>query len=242
MAAAALEEARGLLARKQDDQAVSDLRRLINTYSKTPAALDAHLLIAQVYERQNRLEEAMAIYREAREANPSDDRVAEVLLREARVMMRSRRSDRNQAARRLLAESSDRFPAASATAQALAIKAQIEERDRLRDQDPILGSVPAALLTYRLIAERYPNASEMALLKLKDYYEDLRRYDLAAQTLVELFTRYPTKHDDALFEAGEIYERRLKDREKAIEIYARVPASSDRYRRAQDRLKELGKQ
>ena len=41
---------------------------------------------------------------------------------------------------------------------------------------------------------------------------------------------------DVWFRLGEIYERRLKDPEKAHEAYAKVPQGSPRYSDAQRRL------
>jgi TolA-binding protein len=243
LAGAALEKARATLAEKRDEEAVTELRALISQYPTTSAALEADLLIAQVYERQNRLGEVLAVYREARQRHPADERIGDVMLREARVTMRTRAPDRNQQARRLLAESAERFPAAPSAAPALALRAQIEERERIREPDAVLGiTVPAALVTWRLVAERYPSASATALSKLSEYYKDLRRYDLAAQALVDLATRFPASHTGALFEAGDLYEKRVKDRAKAMEIYALIPPSSDRYRRAQDRIRDLARQ
>ena len=98
--------------------------------------------------------------------------------------------------------------------------------------------VPAAITTYVKLAEVYPNteSAEAALWKLADLYEDLRRYDLEAQSLETLGARFPTTKHDVWWRAGELYERRLKDKDKAMALYAKVPQSSQKYRDAQRKL------
>ena len=59
---------------------------------------------------------------------------------------------------------------------------------------------------------------------------------LAATAYTDLATRYPTNPHDAWWELGEIYERRLRDDERARAAYAQVPAGSKRYQDAQRKL------
>jgi hypothetical protein len=56
--------------------------------------------------------------------------------------------------------------------------------------------------------------------------------------LMTLATKFPANKRDAAWRAGELYERRLKDSEKARAAYALVPAQSSRYRDAQKKLSE----
>jgi hypothetical protein len=121
-------------------------------------------------------------------------------------------------------------------------KAALEEREKIRENDPVLGAnTPAAIATNKLIIERYPSAAEAALWKLSELYEDFRRYDLAVQAVTDLAARYPTTKYDAWFRAGELYERRIKDRTKSRDAYAQVPQSSPRYAVAQKKVAELAK-
>jgi TolA-binding protein len=122
--------------------------------------------------------------------------------------------------------------------EAMFAKAEVQGRLKLRDVDPTLSvPVPRELLTYRELAERYPRAAaaEHALFRVAGMYEDLRRYDLAAQAYEKLGAGFPESHYDGWFRAGEVYERRLKDGEKARAAYLQVPASSPRYKDAQKR-------
>jgi hypothetical protein len=68
-------------------------------------------------------------------------------------------------------------------------------------------------------------------------YDDLRKYDLAAQSLFDLAQRFPANSRDAAWRAGEIFEKRVKDPQRARESYALVPQGSSRYRDAQKKLK-----
>jgi hypothetical protein len=93
------------------------------------------------------------------------------------------------------------------------------------------------LISYRLLADKYPGSedAEASLAKLADMYEDIKRYEFAAQALAQLAARFPNNTRDAAWRAGEIYEKRLKDTGKARAAYALVPPRSDHYQDAQKR-------
>ena len=67
----------------------------------------------------------------------------------------------------------------------------------------------------------------------------MKRYDLQAQALTSLGSHFPANRHDAWWEAGEVYEKRLRDIAKAKEAYAKVPQTSRRYRDAQKKVSEL---
>jgi len=75
-----------------------------------------------------------------------------------------------------------------------------------------------------------------AFNRLGELYSDLDQYERAAQAWTALGTNFPNNPYDAWFRAGEIYERRLKDMEKARAAYAKVAAGTGRYRDAQKKL------
>ena len=109
----------------------------------------------------------------------------------------------------------------------------------MRVNDPQLNaSVPLSLVTYRTLVERYPAApaAEAALDALARQYEDLRQYERAAVSLQDLATRFPANRVDAAWRAGELFEDRVKDAERAKASYALVPSQSSRYRDAQRKL------
>jgi outer membrane protein assembly factor BamD (BamD/ComL family) len=156
----------------------------------------------------------------------------------AELVLRSKRGDREQAARDLFAEIPTSAPDSPFAPRALARKAALEERAKVRVVDPQLNtSVPAALVSYRTLVEKYPraDAAEPSLAKLADLYEDLKRYDLAARSWDDLAERFPNTKTDAAWRAAELYDKKVKDAGAAKSAYARVPAASSHYKDAQKR-------
>jgi hypothetical protein len=118
-------------------------------------------------------------------------------------------------------------------------KAALEEHAKTRIIDAQLAtSVPTALVTQRLIVEQYPDAegADASFDRLARFYDDLKRYELEAQTLENLATHFPNNRVDAAWRAGEIYEKRLKQADPARAAYANVPQSSSHYRDAQKKI------
>jgi hypothetical protein len=155
--------------------------------------------------------------------------------------LRSRRDDREAAALRLFTEIDTAYTGSPFAARALVEKAKLEERARTRVVDAQLGtSVPTALLSYRRLVEQYPGdeEAESALDKMATMYEDLKRYELAADTLHTLAVRYPTNARNAAWRAGEMFEKRLKDATRAQASYALVPPGTPRYNDAQKKLRK----
>jgi hypothetical protein len=168
-----------------------------------------------------------------------DRAAAEGTYQLADLMLRSRRSDRETQAMTLFGEVFAQHPTSPYAPQALARKAALEERERTRVVDAQVGtSVPVALVTYRTLVEYYPSApaAEAALDRLAEFYDDLKRYELAAQALDALVQHFPNSTRDAAWRAGELYERRLKDPAKAGRLRRAIPADH----RIGDAQKKLG--
>jgi TolA-binding protein len=221
------------------DQALADAESLVTRYASSASAPDAFLLMGQIRERQNRPDDAMAAYVELRGRHPSSPAAAEAAYRNADLLLRSRRDDRDKVALDLFSSIGSTHPSSPFAPHALAKQAALEQKLRLRVADEQLGTtVPAQLVSYRSIVQRYPTASvaEAAHESLAKLYEEQRRYDLAAATLLDLATRFPANRIDAAWRAGEMYEARVKDQGRARESYALVPPQSSRYRDAQRKL------
>ena len=234
-AAEPLRIARAKVDAKLYDQAMSDLKAIVERQPSSPSLPAAYLVMASIYEQQRRPDDAMATYVELRNRFPSSPDAAEGSFRMAGLMLNSRRNDQD-AVRELLNHIPAQFPTSPWAPRALVLKASLEERARLRMLDPQLNTLaPAALISYRTLAERYPDAEgvDAALWKMSEFYTDLRRHDLAAQALDDLAVRFPNNSRDAAWRAGEIYEDKVKDADRARAAYARVPPSSSHYRDAQ---------
>ena len=199
-------------------------------------------MIAGAQTSMGRSDDALGTYLEVQNRFKSNDRAAEAMFRRAELTLQTKRRGKEVEARQIYRELSDGYPSSNWAQRGILSKAALEEREKIREADPELGAnVPAALRTYRLITQRYPSAAEAALWKLSELYEDVRRYDLAVQAVTDLVARFPSTKYDAWFRAGELYERRIKDRAKTREAYAQVPPSSPRYSVAQKKLAELSR-
>jgi outer membrane protein assembly factor BamD (BamD/ComL family) len=222
------------------DQALADLNTITTEHTTAPAAPAAYLLIARIREQQSRPDDAMAAYVDVRSRHAGTEAAAEASYRLAQLTLRSKRPDRVAAAHDILAQ----IPAAHAASiwapRALAAKAALETRERITAPDAVLGTTAsAALATNRLLIARYGKApeAEAALWALGAGYDDAKRYDLAAAAFQDLGTRFPQTKYDAWWRAGELYDRRLKDKFAARAAYSKVPASSPNYVTAQKRSK-----
>jgi TolA-binding protein len=240
--ARAVEAALPAMGSGQFDAALASLQSALGERPSSPDAAQARLLIARIYDRQGRTDAAMAAYADLRATYPKNPASADALLRMADLVQQTRRPDRTKVARSYLDEIVANFSTTNVAPQALAQRAAIEERENAKVTDPVLQrAVPAALVSYRQLTEAYPQSApaEAAFVRLARFYDDMKRYDLQAQALTALGSHFPKTRHDAWWEAGEVFERRLRDVAKAKDAYSRVPTTSRRYRDAQKKLSEL---
>jgi serine/threonine protein kinase/outer membrane protein assembly factor BamD (BamD/ComL family) len=222
------------------DQALSDLTNGMKDFPSSPSAPGAYLLVARIYDQQKRPDDAMASYVELRSKFSSTPEAAEGTVILADLTLRSKQENRESAAILLLNDVVTQHPKSPWAPRALLRRATLEERLRQRVVDARLGtSVPAALVSYRMLVETYPAADgqDLALDRLAAMYEDLKRYELMAQSLETLVERLPHNDKEAAWRAAEIYEKKVKDRARARELYAKVAQSSEHYKDAQKKLR-----
>jgi TolA-binding protein len=220
--------------------AVDDLRAFLTSYDKTPSAPDAYLLLAEVQDREGRPQDAIVTYEEIARRYRGDARVAAALFSEAKLLEKTKAGDAE--VRKRLAIIGEEYANSTWFVPAMTTKVAIEDKARLKELDPAIGvTVPASLLTRRLLVERAPlhPAAEQALWKMGEMYEDLKQYGQAAKTYVTLGSRFPGTKFDAWFKAADLYEHRLNARDEARTAYLKVPAASSRYRDSQDRARKL---
>jgi TolA-binding protein len=240
-AARRMEIARTKLNSNLPDQAVADLRQIVRDYPQSAMASDAAYLAAETLEKMNRIEDAMAAHLEFANRFPSDPRMAPSRLRLAELTLRSKQPNRETSALDIFGQIIRDHPKTPSALLALQSKSRIETDRRLETKDPLLGKqVPAALVTLRTLTEQFPEApaSMSALNRLAALYVEEEEYLRAAHALTDLANRFPNNPHDAWFRLGELYERRLNDRERARAAYAQVPQSSSRYRDAQRRAQQ----
>ena len=159
-AAVQLRAAQAKFDAKLYDQALVDLKAMVAAPGSSASVPAAYLLIGAVHERQGRLDDAQAAYIELRSRHESTPEAAEATYLMADLVLRSKRSDREAAARGLYDEVATRYPKSPSAPMALSKKAALEERARLRVVDTTLQtSVPAALVSYRTLVSEYPGAA-----------------------------------------------------------------------------------
>jgi len=238
-AATRLEVAREKLNSNLIDQGIADLRSIVSDYPATAVAADASYLAAQTLTRLGRADDAMAAHLEFANRFAGDARFAESQVALGELTLKSRQPNREEAARAIFGRAAAAAPGTPAALRALQAKAGIEERRRLRERDPAIGrEVPAQLATLRMLADQFPDSPHgmLALYRLGTMWADLDQWNLAAHAYTDLATRYPSNPHDAWWLLGELYERRLRDDERARAAYAQVPQSSRRYQDAQRKL------
>ena len=235
-----LRVARAKIDARLYDQALTTLQGVAAKEGVGVAATHARFLMASIYERQAKVEDAMATYLEIVNRDKEHPRAPEALFLMAQNTLQSRRPGKEAESRRLLAEVVSNYPQSVWAPRALMKRAELEERERFFQRDAELAtSVPSSLVTYRQVATQYAGAAvaESALWKLGQAYVDIKRYELAAKTFTDLAMRHPDTQYDAWFAAAELYEKRLNDEVNARGAYARVPSASPNFREAQKRLR-----
>jgi serine/threonine protein kinase len=171
---------------------------------------------------------------------PDLEATAAALFNEAQTLINNRNPDE---ARKRLDAIGRQYPQTSWFVPAMTAKINLEDRARLRESDPVSGAtVPSSLLTRRVLIQNAPKhpTTEASLWWMGETYDDLKLYQLAADAFSQLGTQFPNTRFDAWFKAGELYERRLNNRDAARTAYLKVPSTSSKYRDAQTRSQRLG--
>jgi serine/threonine protein kinase/TolA-binding protein len=232
-----LDAAQSKFSAKLTDQAIGDLQAIIHEYPASSAAPSALLLLARINDQQGRLDEAIALCEQLRTRYGSSASSADATFMLAQLLQRSKRPDRMRTARTLLGEIPVKFPDSSVGPRALAAKALIEIREKLKDNDPEFGNVPASFTSDRLLVSKYPDApeAELAWWRAGQEYENRKKYDPAVRCFENLGARFPKTSFDTWWRAGELYDKRLKNDDLARAAYSKVPQSSRNYKEAQKR-------
>ena len=238
-AAKRLEIARAKIGSNLVDQGIVDLRAVVADFPGTLMAADAAFLVAETFTRLGRADDAMAAHVEFANRFASDARLADSQFALGDLTLKSRQPNRDDAAREIFGRAAAAAPGTPTALRALQAKIGIEDRRRMKVREVAAGKeVPVSLATLRLLADQFPSAPHgmLALFRLGSGYADADQWELAARAWTDLATRYPANPNDAWWLLGELYERRLRDDQRAKAAYAQVPATSKRYQDAQRKL------
>jgi outer membrane protein assembly factor BamD (BamD/ComL family) len=235
-----LEVAKAKLANNLTDQALTDLRQIIVDFPGSRAASEAAFMAAETYEKADRPDDAMAAYVEFESRFGNDRRAADAKLRRATILGRQRNPKAQATSLQLLNDVAHQYPGTPQAQMALQTKLRVEsERKNLRAIDPVTkADGPAYIATLRTIIEQFPDQPQamIARNRLSLAFVDLDRWKDAATVLEEMAAKNENPNE-TYFRLGEIYERRLNNRPKAMENYGKVPSGSPRYNDAQRKLK-----
>ena len=171
---------------------------------------------------------------------PDPEGSAAALFTEARTFLNNRNNDE---ARKRLTVIGASYAQTSWFVPAMSAKIKLEDDTNVKEFDSVSGAtVPASLITRRLLVLHAPKhpTTEATLWWMGEKYDDLKLYQLAADAYSQLGTLFPNTRYDAWFKAGELFERRLNNKEAARAAYMRVPSSSSKYKDAQSRGQRLG--
>lgn len=239
-AAKRMDVARAKLSSNLLDQGVADLRAIVTDFPGTTVAADAAFLAADALTRAGRTDDAMAAHVEFENRFANDSRLAESRLAFADLSLKSRRPNREDTAREAYGRAAAAAPGTNTALRALQARIAIEERRKLKERDASVGKdMPASFATLRTLADQFPASPHgmLALYRLGTGYADNDQWEMAARAWTDLANRYPDNPNDAWWLLGELYERRLRDNERAQAAYAQVPQSSKRYQDAQRKLR-----
>ncbi|HWJ54597.1 MAG TPA: protein kinase [Vicinamibacterales bacterium] len=231
-----LQAARAALTAQRFDESVGILREVAAKAGDTTPGIEAQIVLAHVYARQNLVDEAVAAYAAVVARYPTHPKAAEAMYYQAQAILGTRRADRDSEAHKLLSEIADRFPGHPFVPRALLARGEIESRRKNYRFDDVLGKpVPASLVTYRELTgiRNGGREREHALWRLGQAYERVERFDLAAQAYRDLGEGYANTHYDAWASAARIYDRQLNDPVLARAAYSRVPPTSPAFKDAQ---------
>jgi len=238
-AAERLDVAKAKISHNVLEPALADLKQIVTDFPGSAAAAEASFTTADVLEKLGRVDDAMGAHVEFANRFPNDRRVPASKLRLAELMSRSKQPNKDNATRDILAQLISAYPATPQALQALQMKIRLDGERRQREMDPVLNiQVPAVLPTLRTLTEQFPTdpSAMAAFSRLAGLYEDLNQWERAAQAWSTLATNFPNNSQDAWFRAGEIYERRLRDTDRARAAFEKVPQGSGKYRDAQRKL------
>ena len=233
------EVARAKLTSNLVDQGVADLRALISEFPGSAVAANASYLVAETFTRLGRADDAMAAHVEFANRFAGDPRLADSQFALGELTLKSRQPTRDETARDIFGRAALAAPGTPVALRALQSKIGIEDRRRLKTRESATGrEVPASLATLRALADQFPSSPHgmLALYRMGAGYADADQWELAARSWTDLATRFPDNPNDAWWLLGELYERRLRDDERARAAFAQVPSTSKRYQDAQRKL------
>jgi len=226
------------------DQALSDIVPLVASGVDSAIVSDALFLRARIEEAQKRFDDAQATYTEIQTRFDDPPIQARAGYRFGRAAIDSGEASRHAAALRVFQEVARLYPQTEYAPRALAAVAAMQSAAKTQTEDAEFGKrVPTAFVTSRELIARYPDdeAAERAYWLVGETFNDLKLFQEAVGAFSELAARFPETELDAWWRIGQLYDRRLDDKARAIDAYRHVPESSEHHGDAQKRINRLSR-
>jgi outer membrane protein assembly factor BamD (BamD/ComL family) len=221
--------------------ALADIETFVARHPGEPELLDALRLRARVQAALCQGEPLRATVVEMETRFRDDQRLPATRYALARLLMADTQRRYAEQAKQLLEAAVVESPDAPWASEALFAKAEIEESAKEQVAHAELGNrVPAAALTLRGLAERYPAApkARQALTRAAELFEEAKLFEAAGDTWLALAKR--SSDSEAAWKAARHLDRRGVERERALEAYRLVAEGSSHFAEAQKRIARLG--
>ncbi len=226
------------------EQALADIEPLVASGVNAGIASEALFLRARVEEAQKRFGDAQATYTEIQARFTGATTRARAGYRFGRSAIDSGDAGRHPAAMRKFEEVASLYPDTEYAPRALAAVAAMQSAAKTQTEDAELGKrVPTAFVTSKELIARYPGdgAAERAYWLVGETYDDLKLYREAVGAFSQLVAHFPETEYGAWWRIGQLYDRRLDDKTRAIGAYGNVREGSEHYSDAQKRIARLSR-
>ena len=226
------------------EQALADIEPLVASGVNAGIASEALFLRARVEEAQKRFGDAQATYTEIQARFTGATTRARAGYRFGRSAIDSGDAGRRPAAMRKFEEVANLYPDTEYGPRALAAVAAMQSAAKTQTEDAELGKrVPTAFVTSKELIARYPGdgAAERAYWLVGETYDDLKLYREAVGAFSQLVAHFPETEYGAWWRIGQLYDRRLDDKTRAIGAYGNVREGSEHYSDAQKRIARLSR-
>ncbi|HMA62359.1 MAG TPA: tetratricopeptide repeat protein [bacterium] len=216
------------------------LEKIIHLFPHFPEASQAMFKRARIRaEEFEEYDQALSDYNRFIEENPESKRVPDAHFQIA-VLMENYMEKYDMALDKYQ-DFAEKYPDSEFTARAMERSAAIVE-EKIKDKEKAVG-------IYLDIAEKFKGSQtgKKARTKAANLYYEIEQYENSIDQFMQLYRSYPMEKEsiEYLFKAADIYEKKLKDIDRAIEtltyITENFPATKQA-NEAQKRIDDLSKE
>jgi TolA-binding protein len=192
------------------------------------------LWIADLYEKDSEWDEAIYTYTKITYLYPESPLMPEVIFKRSDILYKEKRA--YQQARDSFIRVITDYPKSEFAAEAQFFLGELYQEN--------LDNPAEAITNYQLVVESYPKSwrAVEALKRVAGIHVDAERYQEGINSYYQIYELYPENAytPDALIEISDLYQDRLKNYEKAIEILKLFSTQFSDHKDAAEHLFEAG--